>query len=65
MKDEYGVDTTLDALSFSIARWVKGGWPAVQAAGRMFNTQVCTLVCNKLAAGADLHSTVLYVALCI
>mmetsp|Transcript_23531 Transcript_23531/g.61232 ORF Transcript_23531/g.61232 Transcript_23531/m.61232 type:complete len:647 (-) Transcript_23531:564-2504(-) len=40
MKDEYGVDTTLEPLSFSIARWVKGGWEAVEAAGRIFNTTV-------------------------
>eukprot|EP00878_Enallax_costatus_P004131 GHUV01004359.1.p1 GENE.GHUV01004359.1~~GHUV01004359.1.p1 ORF type:complete len:649 (+),score=185.57 GHUV01004359.1:201-2147(+) len=40
MKDEYGVDTTLDPLGFSIARWVVGGWDKVKAAGRMFNTQV-------------------------
>eukprot|EP00955_Chlamydomonas_euryale_P101567 365354-Chlamydomonas_euryale.AAC.1 len=38
MKDEYGVDTTLEPVPFSIARWVLGGWDAVAAAGRMFNT---------------------------
>lgn len=38
--DEYGVDTTLEPLGFSLARWVLAGWPAVEAAGRMFNTQV-------------------------
>ncbi|KAG1657566.1 hypothetical protein FOA52_006766 [Chlamydomonas sp. UWO 241] len=38
MKDEYGVDTTLDVIPFSIARWVKNGWSAVEAAGRLFNT---------------------------
>lgn len=40
MKDEYGVDTTLEPLPFSIARWVINGWPAVEAAGRLFNTTV-------------------------
>eukprot|EP00879_Flechtneria_rotunda_P013063 GHRR01013643.1.p1 GENE.GHRR01013643.1~~GHRR01013643.1.p1 ORF type:complete len:602 (+),score=167.68 GHRR01013643.1:1048-2853(+) len=40
MKDEYGVDTTLEPLGFSMARWVIGSWPAVEAAGRMFNTQI-------------------------
>lgn len=40
MQDEYGVDTTLEPLGFSLARWVIGGWPAVERAGRMFNTQV-------------------------
>ncbi|GBF94326.1 peptide chain release factor [Raphidocelis subcapitata] len=39
LKDEYGVDTTLDPLPFQIARWVLNGWPAVEAAGRLFNTQ--------------------------
>ncbi len=38
MKDEYGVDTTLEPLPYTMARWVKGGWEAVKAAGRMFNT---------------------------
>lgn len=40
MKDEYGVDTTLEPLSYSIARWVTAGWGAVEAAGRLFNTMV-------------------------
>lgn len=40
MKDEYGVDTTLEPLGFSMARWVIGGWSAVEKAGRMFNTTV-------------------------
>jgi peptide chain release factor 3 len=40
LQDEYGVDTTLEPLSFSVARWVLGGWPAVERAGRMFNTTV-------------------------
>lgn len=34
-----GVDTTLDPIPFQIARWVVNGWPAVEKAGRMFNTQ--------------------------
>jgi hypothetical protein len=33
-----GVDTTLDPLPYAIARWVIGGWPSVEAAGRLFNT---------------------------
>ncbi|KAF6255560.1 hypothetical protein COO60DRAFT_1462104 [Scenedesmus sp. NREL 46B-D3] len=40
LQDEYGVDTTLEPLGFSVARWVLGGWPAVERAGRMFNTTV-------------------------
>ncbi|KAL6747846.1 peptide-chain release factor [Haematococcus lacustris] len=38
MKDEYGVDTTLEPLNYTIARWVTGGWERVAAAGRLFNT---------------------------
>ncbi|KIZ00365.1 peptide chain release factor 3 [Monoraphidium neglectum] len=38
MKDEYGVDTTLEPMPYAIARWVRAGWPAVEAAGRLFNT---------------------------
>jgi len=38
MRDEYGVETTLEPIPFSIARWVVGGWEAVERAGRMFNT---------------------------
>lgn len=34
------MDTTLEPLQYSVARWVPGGWPAVEAAGRMFNTTV-------------------------
>lgn len=33
-----GVETSLEALPYVIARWVPGGWPAVEAAGRLFNT---------------------------
>ncbi|KAG2490076.1 hypothetical protein HYH03_011541 [Edaphochlamys debaryana] len=40
MKDEYGVDTTLEPLQYCVARWVKGGWPALEGVGRLFNTTV-------------------------
>jgi peptide chain release factor 3 len=36
--NEYGVETNLDVLPFSVARWVAGGWPALQKVGRLFNT---------------------------
>ena len=39
MAQEYGVETTLDMLPFNVARWVEGGWDAVDAAGRIFNAQ--------------------------
>ncbi|MFB2835743.1 peptide chain release factor 3 [Floridanema evergladense] len=36
--NEYGVETTLDYLPYSLARWVAGGWEALEKAGRLFNT---------------------------
>jgi peptide chain release factor 3 len=38
MLSEYGVETTLEPLPYSLARWVKGGWKALEKAGRIFNT---------------------------
>ncbi len=38
LRNEYNVETTLEPLSFSLARWVAGGWEAVEKAGRVFNT---------------------------
>jgi peptide chain release factor 3 len=38
LKNEYGVDTLLDPLPYSVARWVGGGWEALEKAGRLFNT---------------------------
>lgn len=40
LQAEYGVDTTLEPLSYTVARWVKGGWEALQGVGRLFNTSV-------------------------
>ncbi|KAK3265937.1 hypothetical protein CYMTET_25413 [Cymbomonas tetramitiformis] len=37
MKSEYGVETLLEPIAYSVARWVEGGWDAVEAAGRIFN----------------------------
>jgi peptide chain release factor 3 len=36
--NEYGVETSLDYLPYSLARWVAGGWEALEKAGRLFNT---------------------------
>ncbi|HEY9626407.1 MAG TPA: peptide chain release factor 3 [Coleofasciculaceae cyanobacterium] len=36
--NEYGVETLLDPLPYSVARWVGGGWEALQKVGRLFNT---------------------------
>ncbi|HIK32042.1 MAG TPA: peptide chain release factor 3 [Oscillatoriales cyanobacterium M59_W2019_021] len=38
MQNEYGVETRLEPLPFSVARWVAGGWEALEKAGRLFNT---------------------------
>jgi peptide chain release factor 3 len=38
MLSEYGVETTLEALPYNLARWVAGGWEAIEKAGRIFNT---------------------------
>jgi peptide chain release factor 3 len=38
MLSEYGVETTLEALPYNLARWVAGGWEALEKAGRIFNT---------------------------
>jgi peptide chain release factor 3 len=37
MQAEYGVETQLEPLGFSVARWVTDGWPALEKAGRIFN----------------------------
>ncbi|MFB2875799.1 peptide chain release factor 3 [Floridanema aerugineum] len=36
--NEYGVETTLDYLPYNLARWVAGGWEALEKVGRLFNT---------------------------
>ena len=38
LQNEYGVETRLEPLGFSVARWVVGGWDALEKAGRLFNT---------------------------
>jgi peptide chain release factor 3 len=38
MQNEYNVETTLEMLPYSVARWVAGGWEALQKVGRLFNT---------------------------
>ncbi len=38
LQSEYGVETLLEVLSYSVARWVAGGWEALEKAGRLFNT---------------------------
>jgi len=38
MQNEYNVETTLELLPYSVARWVAGGWEALKKVGRLFNT---------------------------
>ncbi|CCH65256.1 Peptide chain release factor 3 [Richelia intracellularis HM01] len=38
LQNEYGVETILEVLPYSIARWVDGGWEALEKVGRIFNT---------------------------
>jgi peptide chain release factor 3 len=40
LRNEYGVETNLDPLGYSVARWVVDGWPALEKAGKLFNTMV-------------------------
>jgi peptide chain release factor 3 len=38
LQHEYGVETQLDWLPYTVARWVNDGWEALEAVGRIFNT---------------------------
>jgi len=40
LQSEYGVETLLEPLPYSVARWVENGWEALEEAGRLFNTFV-------------------------
>ncbi len=37
MQNEYNVETTIEPLPYNVARWVHGGWEALEKAGRIFN----------------------------
>jgi peptide chain release factor 3 len=37
LQNEYGVETRLEALPYSVARWVCNGWEALDKVGRIFN----------------------------
>jgi peptide chain release factor 3 len=47
MKNEYGVETTLEPLGYSVARWVLNGWDALDKVGRLFNTLVIKDLWNR------------------
>ncbi|AFZ01839.1 peptide chain release factor 3 [Calothrix sp. PCC 6303] len=38
LQNEYGVETILDILPYTVARWVDGGWEVLEKIGRLFNT---------------------------
>lgn len=38
LQNEYNVATRLEPLPYTVARWVEGGWEALERAGRLFNT---------------------------
>lgn len=37
---EYGVETKLEPLGYSVARWVANGWEALDKTGKIFNTMI-------------------------
>jgi peptide chain release factor 3 len=37
LQSEYGVETLLELLPYTVARWVDDGWPALEKLGRIFN----------------------------
>ncbi len=38
LQNEYGVETQLELLPYTVTRWVTGGWEALEKVGRVFNT---------------------------
>ena len=40
LENEYGVKTHLEPLDFNLARWVSGGWQALEKVGRIFNCKI-------------------------
>ncbi|MBF2005603.1 MAG: peptide chain release factor 3 [Chlorogloeopsis fritschii C42_A2020_084] len=40
LQNEYGVETLLESLPYSVARWVEGGWEALNQVERLFNTTI-------------------------
>ncbi len=47
LENEYGVQTRLEPLGFSVARWVVGGWPALEQVGRIFNCKTVRDAWNR------------------
>ncbi|PZV11216.1 MAG: peptide chain release factor 3 [Pseudanabaena sp.] len=40
LQSEYSVETLLESMPYSVARWVEDGWDALESIGRLFNTMV-------------------------
>ncbi|HIK36405.1 MAG: peptide chain release factor 3 [Geminocystis sp.] len=40
LSSEYNVETNLEPLPFTVARWVVDGWEALKKVGRLFNTLI-------------------------
>jgi peptide chain release factor 3 len=47
LENEYGVQTRLEPLGFAVARWVVGGWPALEQVGRIFNCKTVRDAWNR------------------
>ena len=40
LKNEYGVDSSLELMAFQLARWITDGWTALDNIGRIFNCKI-------------------------
>ena len=47
LENEYGVATRLEPLGYQVARWVSGGWPALDTVGRIFNCKTVRDAWNR------------------
>ena len=47
LENEYGVQTRIEPLGFSVARWVVGGWPELEQVGRIFNCKTVRDAWNR------------------
>ncbi len=47
LEHEYGVQTRLEPLGFTVARWVLGGWSELEKVGRIFNCKTVRDAWNR------------------
>ncbi|MGC6483768.1 MAG: peptide chain release factor 3 [Synechococcus sp.] len=47
LENEYGVATRLEPLGYQVARWVTGGWQALDNVGRIFNCKTVRDAWNR------------------